>query len=314
MAEAAASRLWESSLGQLQLQLTKANYDTWLRETKGLSFDGHTFVVGVPTDFAKEWLNSRLRGPAVKALSEIIGEEVEVSFVMSNGATSLPEPVEQPARPARRQRTNLLSRQTFDAFIVGDANRFAAAAARAVADTPGELYNPLFLYGVVGQGKTHLLHAIGNMAVGNGANALYVTADKFLSDFVTSIQRTGEEEFRNRYRTLDFLLLDDFQFLVGKGQGKTEEEFLHTFNALQTSQRQIVITCDRGPKLLTDLSDRLRTRLEGGLCIEVLPPGPELRVDFLNRRAADRNLTLPANVVDYLSSHFKLSSRARGRL
>jgi chromosomal replication initiator protein len=311
MVEAAASRLWESSLGQLQMQVSKANFDTWLRDTRGVSFDGRTFVVAVPTDFAREWLNSKLRGPAMKTIADIVGGPVDVSFVVGNGHHPLPEAStpEVAARPARRARTGLVSRHTFESFVVGEANRFASSAAQNVAAAPGETYNPLFIYGGVGQGKTHLLHAIGNVAAGQGANVLYAPADQFMRDFVGSLQRHGEDDFRHKYRSLDLLLLDDFQFLVGRGEGRTEEEFLHTFNALQNGERQIVITCDRTPKLFTSLSDRLRTRLEGGLCVEIRPPDPQLRIDFLKKRMADKDLNLTLDVIEYLSDHFKLSIR-----
>ncbi|MEX2238112.1 MAG: chromosomal replication initiator protein DnaA [Dehalococcoidia bacterium] len=309
MAEA-ASRLWETSLGQLQMQLSKANYETWLRDTKGLSFDGSTFVVTVPSDFAREWLNSKLRGLAMKTISDIVGSPVEVAFVVANGhhPAEAPAAVAQAApRVARRPRNNLLSRNTFDSFVTGEANRWANSAARAICAEPGVVYNPLFIYGGVGQGKTHLLHAIGNQTSISGLNILYVQADQFLRDFVMSIQREGEEEFRHKYRSLDVLLLDDFQFLVGKD--RTEEEFLHTFNALQNGERQIVITCDRSPKLFMSLSDRLRTRLEGGLCVEIKPPDAQLRADFLRRRMEDKGVALSPDVIQYLSDNFKLNIR-----
>jgi chromosomal replication initiator protein len=307
MGEAAASRLWETSLGQLQLQLTRANYETWLRDTRGLSFDGQRFIVGVPTDFAREWLNSKLRSPAMKAISDVVGSPVEVSFVVGNGALSqvgheAPEP-----RRAGKPRANLVSRHSFDSFVVGEANRFAASAALAVAEAPGQVYNPLFIYGGVGQGKTHLLHAVGNKAAAAGLNVLYVPADQFIREFVNSIHRDGEDDFRYKYRSLDVFLLDDFQFLAGKE--KTEEGFLHTFNALQNGERQIVITSDRTAKAFTQLGERLRTRLEGGLCVEVRPPDPKLREEFLRRRMLDKGIGLTDDVVDYLSAHFKMSMR-----
>jgi chromosomal replication initiator protein len=305
--EAVASRLWETSLGQLQMQVSKANYDTWLRDTKGISFDGQTFVVGVATDFAREWLNTKLRGPVMKTIANVVGSTVDVSFVVANANRTPAIPVETtPAPSVRRARTNLLSRQTFENFVVGEANRFAATAAREVAQGQGA-YNPLFIHGGVGQGKTHLLHAIGNVAAASGANVLYAPADQFLREFVMSLQKDGEEEFRQKYRGLDVLLLDDFQFLVGKD--RTEEEFLHTFNALQNNERQIVITCDRTPKLFTSLSDRIRTRLEGGLLVEVKAPDPWLRAEFLRKRMQDKDVVFPPEVIQYLSDHFKLSIR-----
>ncbi|MPZ22920.1 MAG: chromosomal replication initiator protein DnaA [Dehalococcoidia bacterium] len=308
-----ASRLWEASLGQLQMQLTKANYDTWLRDTKGLSFDGDKCVVEVPSDFAREWLNSKLKGAAMKTVSDLVGNPVDVSFVVSsgngrvNGRPASPAPdAAAPPQQARRPRAGLLSRLTFEAFVVSDANRFASTAALAVAEDPGQAYNPLFLYGGLGQGKTHLLHAIGNVSATRGLNVLYASSDQFVRDFVVGIQR-GEDDFRHKYRTLDVLLLDDFQFLVGKE--KTEEEFLHTFNALMTGERQIVVSCDRTPKLLGSLSERLRTRLEGGLCVEVKPPDQRLREEFLRKRMDDKGVTMSGEVISYLSSHFKISIR-----
>lgn len=313
MVEAAASRLWETSLGQLQLQVTQANYRTWLRDTEGLSFDGETFVVSVPSDFAREWLDSKLKGAAMKTISDVVGKPVDISFVVSGGTpAAAATPLRSPhtSRVPDLQGRNLVLRNTFQSFVVGDANRFASSAARSVAEGASDRFNPLFIYGGVGQGKTHLLHAIGNLMATRGENVLYAPADQFLRDFVMSIQRHGEEEFRQKYRGLDVLLLDDFQLLVGVGKGKTEEEFLHTFNALQNGERQIVITSDRTPKHFTDLSDRLRTRLEGGLCVEIKPPDPQLRVDFLRKRTKDRDIDLALDVIDYLSEHFKLSIRA----
>jgi len=302
MTSTSPQAVWETALGQLELQVTRSNYDTWLRGTLGLRFDDGVFVVGAASDFATEWLRSRLRPLIAKTLAGIVGFQVSVTFEVLGASTpghTLPSSP-QSDKPTRGADTSSLfhPRFTFSSFVPGEENRLARAAAQAVAGGPEPSYNPLVLYGPPGIGKTHLLHAIGHAALSEGRQPVLASAERFVNDFVTSLQTRSVGAFRARYRYCDVLLLDDLQFLEGKPQ--TQDEFFHTFNDLHTAEKQIVVSCDRPPSQLCGLAERLRSRLHWGLLAELRPPGRETRLAILRAKASVLRVDLPSDILDLI--------------
>ena len=307
--ETSAQHLWEIALAELQLQVTRPNYETWLKDTVAVRFDNGHFVVGAPNDFATEWLSTKLRPLIAKTLSSIIGYPVEVTFQLlgsrsegrpSSGPLFEPEtaaPPPPPLSPFPPPRLN--QRYTFERFIVGHENRLAHAASLAVADKAAAVYNPLFIYGGTGLGKTHLLHAIGHRAWSNHYRVLYVTAEQFTNHFVTSIAQGRTEEFRAKYRHVDILLIDDIQFLAGKE--RTQEEFFYTFNDLHAASGQLIISSDRSPRLISLLEDRLRSRFEWGLIADIQPPALETRLAILKTKAAELQQEVNSDVLLFLA-------------
>lgn len=304
-----AHRLWEAALGQLQLQTTRANFDTWLRETEGLEYDGRELRVGVASDFAREWLSERMAPLIRKTLAAIEGRAIAVRFVVGPSSAATPVATGGPelfaahvstpaARPSRG--AGLLSKYTFDTFVAGASNMLAFSAARSVAEAPGTAYNPFYLYGGVGLGKTHLLHAIGNELARQGLHVLYVSTERFTNEYIRAILDRKFDEFRARYRTPDLLLVDDVQFLAGKEQ--MQEEFFHTFNEIYAAGRQIVLTSDRPPASISLLEDRLRSRFAWGLIADVQPPDHEMRVAILKAKAGQQGVDLPAPVLEVIAS------------
>jgi len=234
-----ASEIWEAALGELQLQITKPNYETWLKDTAGLSYQDNAFVVEVPNTFTASWLQKCLHARVKSTLSRIAGQDLEVEFRVStkdNPAPASPPPTTHQRRPVTISAPQPVSvprlnpKYTFDNFIVGSCNRLAYAASLGVAESPGQSYNPLFIYANVGLGKTHLLHALAHAAAQNDLNYLYVTTEQFTNDFIRALRGRKTEEFRAKYRSVDLLLVDDIQFIAGKEQ--TQEVFFHTFNDL----------------------------------------------------------------------------------
>jgi len=305
--ETSAQDLWELALAELQVQVTRPNYETWLKDTVGLRFDNGFFVVGAPNDFATEWLSTKLRPLIAKTLTGIIGHPVDVTFQLlgshpeaapANGPLFKPETAPPPL-PTPLPLPRLNERYTFERFIVGHENRLAHAASLAVADKPATVYNPLFIYGGTGLGKTHLLHAIGHRAWSNHHRVLYVTAEQFTNQFVTSIAQGRTEEFRAKYRYVDILLIDDIQFLAGKE--RTQEEFFYTFNDLHAASGQLVISSDRSPRLISLLEDRLRSRFEWGLIADIQPPALETRLAILETKAAELQQQVDPDVLHFLA-------------
>jgi len=294
--------VWETALGQLELQVTRSNYDTWLRGTVGLRFDDGIFVVGAASDFATEWLRSRLQPLIAKTLAGIVGLHISVAFEVLGTTTP---GYTAPASPQSDKPTHSAStsspfhpRFTFSFFIPGEENRLAWAAAQAVARGPEPPYNPLVLYGPPGIGKTHLLHAIGHVALSEGRQPVLASAERFVNDFVTSLQTRSVAAFRACYRHCDVLLLDDLQFLEGKP--RTQDEFFHTFNDLHTAEKQIVVSCDRPPSQLCGLAERLRSRLHWGLLAELRAPGRETRLAILRAKASALRADLPPEILDLI--------------
>lgn len=311
MADPTAQRIWNTALGQLQLHVTRPNYDTWLKDTEGLRVEAGTFVVGVPTEFIKEWLSTRMRSLVSQTIGSILGRPTEVTFeiIGQNGHTnghldgSLPLATgASPAQavissPAPAQRLN--PRYTFKSFVVADSNRMAAAAACRASEDPGTDYNPLFIHSTPGLGKTHLLQAITQHATRAKKTALYVTSEQFTNDFVTAIAKGRSDEFRRRYRSPQLLLVDDIQFLAGKG--RTQEEFFYTFNDLHSNGCQLVVAADRPPSSIPGVEERLRSRFQWGLVTDIQPPDEETRLAILKAKASEQGIALPEDVARLLA-------------
>lgn len=310
-------QVWQAALGELQLQLTKATYDTWLRDSSLLSHEDGVFVIGVENAYARDWLENRLLSTIKRTLTGIAGRAAEVRFVVwaePAETAAVSEPFE-PAPMADRadaasnsiSQLKLNPKYTFEGFVVGPSNRLAHAAALAAAENPARAYNPLFLYGGVGLGKTHLLQAVGNTCVIKGLTVLYASAEQFTNDLINSIRSHTTESFREKYRAIDVLLIDDIQFIAGKEA--TQEEFFHTFNALHGQSKQIVISSDRSPKALVTLEERLRSRFEWGLIADVQPPDFETRAAILRSKAEAMRRPVPPEVIDLIARRVQSNIR-----
>jgi chromosomal replication initiator protein len=285
-----AKRIWDAALGQMQIEIPRAVFDTWVRDAELVSYEDGVFIVGVQNAFARDWLEDRLMSTAQRVLSGLAGRTAEVRFVVWQSDSPAEEIVFSKSEAGPDIGTaplypgsNLNARYTFENFIIGAGNRLGAAAAQAVSENPAHAYNPLFLYGGVGLGKTHLLHAVGNGCVQAGLHVVYVSSEDFTNDLINAIRSHTTETFRERYRRMDVLLIDDIQFLAGKES--TQEEFFHTFNTLHGQDRQLVISSDRPPKALVTLEERLRSRFEWGLTADIQPPDLETRLAILRAKA-----------------------------
>jgi chromosomal replication initiator protein len=304
--------VWDATKGELQLQMTKATYDTWISNTFPIAFEDGTFIIGVHNTYAKEWLENRLLTIIKRTLIGLTSSTAEVKFVVR--AQSDEQPLATPllqesATPVETMSTPpmLVPHYTFDTFIVGSSNRLPHAAALAVTENPGESYNPLFIHGGVGLGKTHLLHAVGNLALTRRLQVLYVSSETFTNDFINSIRNQTTDDFRAKYRQVDILLVDDIQFIAGKES--TQEEFFHTFNTLYSSKKQIVISSDRPPKAIPTLEERLSSRFEWGLIADIQPPDLETRIAILRFKAETQHLDVPDDVIDFIAHKFQNNIR-----
>ncbi|MBB6634035.1 chromosomal replication initiator protein DnaA [Cohnella thailandensis] len=303
-----SNEIWQQVLSVIQTKLSKPSYDTWFKATKASFIGDDTVVVTAPTTFAAEWLETRYTKLVSSALSEYLGRTVEVKFAIEE-ARFAEAPAAFPVNPvvksvvAEESVTHLLNpKYTFDTFVIGVGNRFAHAASLAVAEAPAKAYNPLFLYGGVGLGKTHLMHAIGHYILEHNPNmkVLYISSEKFTNEFINAIRDNRGESFRNKYRNIDVLLIDDIQFLAGKDG--TQEEFFHTFNALHEENKQIIISSDRTPKEIPTLEERLRSRFEWGLITDIQPPDLETRIAILRKKAKAENLDIPNEAMVYIAN------------
>lgn len=319
------SQVWHQCLEVLERQLPKSSMENWLRTTRPLAVVEDTIIVGVQGEFAKDRLESRY-GPLLRqALRDLTKRNMQLKFVSNpniiedstatNGAVEqVPAPTHamsgtDTADVAARPLGQINPKYTFETFVVGNSNRFAHAAALAVAETPARAYNPLFIYGGVGLGKTHLMHAIGHFVMGQNprARVAYVSTETFTNEFIMAIQKGSTLEFQNRYRHVDVLLIDDIQFLAGKE--RTQEEFYHTFNAIHEANKQIVISSDRPPKEIPTLEDRLRSRFEWGLICDIQPPDLETRIAILRKKAIMENLDVPDDVTSYIATNIETNIR-----
>jgi chromosomal replication initiator protein len=285
-----AEQAWQSVLGQLQMEMPRASFDTWVRDTKPVSFQDGTITVGVRNAYARDWLENRLASTVTRLLLGITNSSVDVKFIVhgneveqSVDETPQTKPVTVPASDQPVRNLSINPRYVFETYVVGSGNRLAHAACLAVAEKPARAYNPLFVYGGVGLGKTHLLHAIGNACVQRGLTILYVSSEEFTNDMIASIRTHTNQAFREKYRSADVLLVDDIQFIAGKES--TQEEFFHTFNTLHGQDKQIILSSDRPPKSLVTLDERLRSRFEWGLIVDIQPPDLETRLAILRSKA-----------------------------
>ena len=308
------NKLWKAALGQLELRISRGNFLTWFRDTTIQDVKKGMVVVETPSAFAHEWLSRKYREPILEVLQDLDKKVLEVDFVIRSQTTAK-RPLKRnarilaqkkrvveavaTARPAPEPQTKttpftktLNDKYTFESFIIGPNNEVAHAACRAVASKPGTAYNPLFLYGGVGLGKTHLLHAVGNVILAERpeARVLYVSSEKFINDFVQAIRDRDTAAFKALYRGVDVLMIDDVQFLAGKG--KTQEELFHTFNALHSQNKQIVLSSDRSPKGIPTMEERLRSRLAGGMLIDIQQPDYETRLAIVEEKALQHKDTV----------------------
>lgn len=307
--------LWQETLEKLKTELSKPSFETWFSSTHLFLIEGDTVVISVPNEFARDWLESRYAPLIRSSIQSIIGYSVNLRFIVPSSEGS-PSQDYAPPKPAsfvmpEQPETSFksLNKYTFDTFVIGNSNRFAHAASLAVAESPAKSYNPLFIYGGVGLGKTHLMHAISHHILQRSPNTkvLYVSSEKFTNQLIDAIRDENSLEFRNQYRNVDILLIDDIQFLAGKE--RTQEEFFHTFNALHEASKQIIISSDRPPKEIPTLEDRLRSRFEWGLITDIQPPDLETRIAILRKKAMLENLQVPNEVMVYIAT--KIQSNIR---
>jgi chromosomal replication initiator protein len=307
-----SEQLWQAALGQLQIEMPRAAFDTWVRDAELLTYEDGAFVIGVRNAYARDWLEDRLLSTVKRVLTGILGRTVEVRFVVwhDDDFDESPEPVLKASLGSDSNlgiSSNLNSRYTFESFVVGSSNRLAHAACQAVAESPARAYNPLFLYGGVGLGKTHLLHAIGHICAHGGLNVLYVSSEEFTNDLINAIRTHTTDAFRERYRRIDLLLIDDIQFLVGKES--TQEEFFHTFNTLHGQDKQLVISSDRPPKALATLEERLRSRFEWGLTADIQLPDFETRLAILRSKAERARRSVESELLELIARRVQSNIR-----
>jgi chromosomal replication initiator protein len=308
-----AEQAWQAALGQLQMDMPKASFDTWVRNAEIISYEDNVFMIGVPNAYARDWLESRLTSKINRLLCGIMNKTVSTRFIVwQSEAEQIAEEATlqeiQPELPAIQGKNSaLINRYTFENFVVGSSNRLAHAASLAVAERPAQAYNPLFLYGGVGLGKTHLLHAIGNHCLSSKQSVLYVTSEEFTNDLINAIRTHTTQAFREKYRRIDVLLIDDIQFIAGKES--TQEEFFHTFNSLHGQEKQIVITSDRPPKALVTLEERLRSRFECGLAADIQPPDFETRMAILHSKSERMGRRLPNEIIETIARRVQSNIR-----
>ena len=314
-------QIWQAAQEELRFQLSKPSYETWLKNASLVGREKNAFKIGVPTKLAKDWLEDRYSAMIKETLSAIVSGDVSVAFEVVPGQSEqsarssrtavavAEEPAPEAEDPALEEASPLNPKFQFQHFVVGNNSRFAHAACRAVAETPAKAYNPLFLYGGVGLGKTHLMHAIGHAVLENHhrRRVAYVTSEKFMNEMIASIQEGRMNDFRTRYRTVDVLLVDDIQFLAGKD--RTQEEFFHTFNALHELNRQIVISSDRPPKEIPTLEDRLRSRFSWGLIADIQPADFETRVAILKSKVGPAARLVPEDVLSFIAHKIQKNIR-----
>jgi len=310
--------LWQTVLAQIQLNISEANFVTWFKNTQIASQKKGEITVSVPNSFTKEWLKNKYHKTILKTLYNLDNEIKEVKYIVQPTPLKPQDkiPISEPATEQLRfqelktdRRTCLNPRYSFENFIVGSFNELAHAAAKAVSENPGLVYNPLFIYGGVGLGKTHLLQAIGNEIAKNfkQKSVKYVPSEKFTSGVVSSIREQRIEKFKTEHKTIDILIIDDIQFLAGKE--KTQEEFFHIFNALYEQNRQIIISSDRPPKAIPALAERLRSRFEGGMMADIGLPDFETRIAILKTKAQEKKIDFSDEVLNYIAKHIKNNIR-----
>lgn len=307
-----AEQAWQAAQGQLQLEMPKAAYDTWVRDAEYFSYEDGAFVISVHNAYARDWLEGRLSSTVVRILTGMMNRTVEVRFIVwqeqeAKERGDLENIIRNEEEYSNSISQTLNVRYTFDNFVVGASNRLVHAASLAVAESPAQAYNPLFIYGGVGLGKTHMLYAIGNFSASQGLQILYVSSEEFTNDLINAIRTHKTQAFREKYRRIDVLLIDDIQFIAGKES--TQEEFFHTFNTLHGQDKQIVISSDRPPKALITLEERLRSRFEWGLTADLQPPDFETRMAILRSKAERGGRKVPGEIIEVIARRVQSNIR-----
>jgi len=293
--------IWENVLSYVREHVTSVEYQTWFERVKPLGVEGGALELGVPTSFAGDWIQKHY-GPLIQeALLRLGASRPEFRIKVLPEAAAKAAPEEEPAPASAPARSRLNPKYTFETFVVGEGNKMAHAAALAAAEAPGKAYNPLFIYGGVGLGKTHLMHAVGHYVREHyaGMRVEYVSTETFTNDLISAIRSDRMNQFRDRYRSVDVLLVDDVQFIAGKE--RTQEEFFHTFNALYEDGKQILLTSDRPPREILTLEKRLRSRFEWGLIADIQPPDLETRIAILKMNAERREVQLDEEVLEFVA-------------
>ncbi len=298
--------IWQKTLEAISSFLSKPSFETWLKPTHPIAYEGNVLTIEVPNDFARDWLETRYSPLLSTTIKELLNEDVELRFVTPDRDDAPKMQINAPPLP---QPTQLNPKYTFESFVVGESNRFAHAASLAVAEACGKAYNPLFIYGGVGLGKTHLMQAIGHFVLNAHPDyrVVYVSSEKFTNELINAIRFNRTSQFRDTYRNVDVLLIDDIQFFAGKES--TQEEFFHTFNTLYESSKQIVISSDRPPKEIPTLEDRLRSRFEWGLITDIQAPDLETRIAILRKKAAAEGWHLPNDVIVHIANQINSNIR-----
>ncbi|MGH7846045.1 MAG: chromosomal replication initiator protein DnaA [Candidatus Binatia bacterium] len=305
--------IWHEALSELRKSVGEQNFDTWIKPVRARPNQPNEVVLEVPSKFFRDWLAENFLATIRQTLTNLSRTPIELSLVVNPELRESRAPAEKERiyhehkKPQRT--TNLIPKYTFDNFVVGASNQFAHAASLAVANQPGEHYNPFFIYGGVGLGKTHLINAIGHRVIDRRLDlkVFYLSSESFMNELIGSLRRDKMDEFKTRFRNIDVLILDDVQFLAGKE--RTQEEFFHTFNSLHESHRQIIITSDKFPKEIPDLEDRLRNRFEWGLIADIQPPDMETRVAIIQKKAEIEDVRIPHEVAIFLASHIDSNVR-----
>ncbi|WP_027626048.1 chromosomal replication initiator protein DnaA [Clostridium lundense] len=311
--------IWEKTLNIIKGELTEVSFNTWIKSIVPIKIENDSIFLCVPNDFTRGILNSRYKDLIINALKLITSKKYNVEFFITSEDVTDLEPKNKESEIIQKQNANIVisddmstmlnPKYTFDSFVIGNSNRFAHAASLAVAEAPAKAYNPLFIYGGVGLGKTHLMHAIGHYVLQNNpkSKVVYVSSEKFTNELINSIKDDKNVEFRNKYRNVDILLIDDIQFIAGKE--RTQEEFFHTFNALYEANKQIILSSDRPPKEIPTLEDRLRSRFEWGLIADIQAPDFETRMAILKKKADVEHLNIPNEVMVYIATKIKSNIR-----
>lgn len=314
--DAQLSKIWEQTLNIIKGEMSEVSFNTWIKSCEPMSIDDTTLKLSVPNDFTKDILEQRYKSLLVQALKIVSSKKYNIDFLLQSefettetSEVKKEEKLESAVTVNDEMSATLNPKYTFDSFVIGNSNRFAHAASLAVAESPAKAYNPLFIYGGVGLGKTHLMHAIGHYILkGNPkAKVVYVSSEKFTNELINAIKDDNNEEFRNKYRKVDVLLIDDIQFIGGKE--RTQEEFFHTFNALHDANKQIILSSDRPPKEIPTLEDRLRSRFEWGLIADIQAPDFETRMAILKKKADVENLSVANEVMVYIATKIKANIR-----
>ncbi len=309
--------LWQMALSQIELQTSRATFMAWFKDTYINSNKNGIVIIATPSVFTRNWLQSKYDKKILKILRDTINTIKEVKFVVrTKQSAHIPDIIQNKKEMDGQlifenihinSETNLNPKYTFTSFIVGPSNELAHAAAISVSENPGHIHNPLFIYGGVGLGKTHLLQSMGNALHKKNKNVIYLTSEQFTNEFITSIQKGSKEAFNKRYRTKDVLIIDDIQFIAGKEQ--TQEEFFHTFNSLYEKNKQIILSSDRSPKAISTLEERLRSRFEGGMLVDVSNPDYETRLAILHEKTKEKQITIEDSILEKIAESIKNNIR-----